>query len=62
MGYSLRVLRPSDRALYLLAGLCLLTPLDAFGVGRWINGLGAAIAVSLLLRERVLRRRAAVAT
>jgi TRAP-type uncharacterized transport system fused permease subunit len=62
MGYSLRVLRPSDRALYLLAGLCLLTPLDAFGVGRWINGLGAVIAVSLLLRERVLRRRAAVAT
>jgi TRAP transporter 4TM/12TM fusion protein len=59
MGYSVRLLRPLDRALYLAAGLCLLTPLDAFGAGRWINGIGAIIAVAILIRERVLRRRGA---
>jgi TRAP-type uncharacterized transport system fused permease subunit len=59
MGYSVRLLRPLDRALYLAAGLCLLTPLDAFGAGRWINGIGAIIAVAILIRERVLRQRGA---
>lgn len=59
MGYSVRPLVPLDRALYLLTGLCLLTPLDAFGIGRWINAVGACLAVALLVRERVVRQRAA---
>jgi TRAP-type uncharacterized transport system fused permease subunit len=59
MGYSVRPLRPLDRALYLGAGLCLLTPLDAFSAGRWINGIGAIVAVAILIRERALRQRAA---
>ena len=34
------------------AGLCLLTPLDAFSAGRWINGIGALVAIAILIRER----------
>jgi TRAP transporter 4TM/12TM fusion protein len=57
MGYSFRKLPPLDRVLYMVAGLCLLTPLGAFGIGRWINALGVCVAVALILRERALRRR-----
>jgi TRAP transporter 4TM/12TM fusion protein len=59
MGYSFRPLGLPERMAYMVAGLCLLTPLEAFGVGRWINGLGALLAVVLLVRERMLRHRAA---
>ena len=45
-----------DRFVYLLTGLCLLTPLATFGIGRWINGAGACLAVALLIRERTRRR------
>jgi TRAP-type uncharacterized transport system fused permease subunit len=58
IGYSVRLLGPVDRALYLVAGLCLLTPLDALSVGRWINGIGAVLAIALLVRERVRHRAA----
>ncbi len=58
MGYSFRRLPAIDRIVYLLAGLCLLTPLGALGVGRWINAIGACLAVALLIRERLMRRRA----
>jgi TRAP-type uncharacterized transport system fused permease subunit len=59
MGYSVRALGAVDRAVYLATGLCLLTPLDTFGVGRWINGVGVALALALFVRERVVRQRAA---
>ena len=61
MGYSVRELTALDRAMYLLTGLCLLTPLDAFGVGRWINAAGMCLAVALIVRERIMRQRAAQA-
>ena len=61
MGYSVRPLRPLDRLLYLFAGLCLLTPLEAFHGGRWLNVLGAAVAVALLFYERTMKNRAAQA-
>jgi TRAP transporter 4TM/12TM fusion protein len=61
MGYSVRNLNASDRALYLLAGLCLLTPLEAFGGARWINSVGGLLAVALFVRERMIKRRAAQA-
>lgn len=59
MGYSFRRLGAPDRVAYLLTGLCLLTPLATFGIGRWINGLGVCLALALLIREHLLRRRAA---
>jgi hypothetical protein len=33
--------------------------LDAFHVGRWVNGVGVVLAIGLLVRERVVRQRAA---
>jgi TRAP transporter 4TM/12TM fusion protein len=57
MGYSFRHLGPADRIAYMVAGLCLLTPLNASGFARWINAGGACLAVALLVRERMLRRR-----
>jgi TRAP transporter 4TM/12TM fusion protein len=59
MGYSQRLLPPLDRLAYLVAGLCLLTPLEAFHLGRWLNAFGAVLAVMLLAYERVLKNRAA---
>jgi TRAP transporter 4TM/12TM fusion protein len=61
MGYSVRNLNASDRALYLLAGLCLLTPLEAFGGARWVNGIGGLLALALFARERMIKRRTAQA-
>jgi TRAP transporter 4TM/12TM fusion protein len=58
MGYSFRPLLRPERALYLVTGLCLLTPLETFGVGRWINAAGVGLAVVLLFRDRVKRRAA----
>jgi TRAP transporter 4TM/12TM fusion protein len=59
MGYSFRPIGPPERMAYMIAGLCLLTPLEAFSMGRWINGIGVLLAVVLLARERMLRHRAA---
>ena len=56
IGYSFRRLWALDRFVYLLTGLCLLTPLATFGIGRWINGAGVCLAVALLIRERTRRR------
>jgi TRAP transporter 4TM/12TM fusion protein len=61
MGYSVRPLGAPARIAYVAAGLCLLTPLDAFGVGRWINLTGALLAAGLIVRERVVRGRAKTA-
>jgi TRAP transporter 4TM/12TM fusion protein len=59
MGYSFRRLGVAERLMYMVAGLCLLTPLEAFHLGRWVNGVGVVLAVGLLVRERVVRQRAA---
>jgi TRAP transporter 4TM/12TM fusion protein len=56
MGYSLRDLRPIDRLLHLIAGVCLLMPVGAFAAARWMNIAGALLAIGLLAWERVLRR------
>jgi TRAP transporter 4TM/12TM fusion protein len=62
MGYSVRPLAAPARIAYIAAGLCLLTPLEAFGAGRWINLTGALLAAGLIVRERVVRGRAKTAT
>ncbi|MDP2411835.1 MAG: TRAP transporter fused permease subunit [Pseudolabrys sp.] len=61
MGYSIRRLAAAERAAYLAAGLFLLLPMGAFGVGRWINLAGLVLAVCIMARERLLRRAAATA-
>jgi TRAP transporter 4TM/12TM fusion protein len=61
MGYSIRPIGALERLVYVVAGLCLLTPLDAFGIGRWVNAVGAGMAIALIVRERMIRRRPAPA-
>jgi TRAP transporter 4TM/12TM fusion protein len=56
MGYSVRHLRPLDRLIYLITGICLLLPVGAFPEARWFNIVGAALAVGLFVWERWLRR------
>ena len=56
MGYSVRHLAMADRVVYLVAGLFLLLPIGAFGVGRWVNLVGLALAVAIVVREKLLRR------
>ena len=46
----------ADRVVYLVAGLFLLLPIGAFGVGRWVNLVGLALAVAIVVREKLLRR------
>ena len=62
MGHALRPLAIATRVLFGAAGLCLLIPLDALELGRWINIAGACMAVALLLRERHLKRSPASAS
>ena len=45
MGYSVRMLRLVDRAIYLIAGACLMLPISIFAGARWINFAGALLAV-----------------
>jgi TRAP transporter 4TM/12TM fusion protein len=59
MGYSVRDLGWLDRALHLVAGICLIVPVGAFAEARWMNIAGALLGVALLAWERALRRRAA---
>jgi TRAP transporter 4TM/12TM fusion protein len=56
MGYSVRRLAAIDRMAYLVAGLFLLLPIGAFSIGRWVNLVGLALAVIIVVRERLLRR------
>jgi len=56
MGYSVRRLAAIDRLVYLIAGLFLLLPMDAFDIGRWVNLVGLALAIAIAIRERLLRR------
>jgi hypothetical protein len=55
MGHSVRRLSVADRLCYGAAGLCLLIPLEALELGRWINIAGAAVAGALFLWERSRR-------
>jgi len=57
MGYSVRHLSAFDRFCYLVAGVCLLLPIGAFGIGRWINLVGLALAIAIVTRERLHRRK-----
>jgi TRAP transporter 4TM/12TM fusion protein len=61
MGYSVRRLGAPGRVYYGITGLCLLIPLEAFGGGRWVNLAGLGMAIALVVGERALRRRRAVA-
>jgi TRAP-type uncharacterized transport system fused permease subunit len=56
MGYSVRHLALAERVVYLAAGLFLLLPMAAFGIGRWINLVGLALAIAIVVREKLLRR------
>ncbi len=40
----------------IVAGLFLLLPIGSFGIGRWINLAGLALAIGIVLREKLLRR------
>jgi TRAP transporter 4TM/12TM fusion protein len=57
IGYSVRRLGFAARGVYLLAGISLLMPLEAFGGGRWVNLFGGCLALTILVRERILRTR-----
>jgi TRAP transporter 4TM/12TM fusion protein len=52
MGYSLGALSRAHRALYLVAGLCLLIPTGAADWARWVNVVGLVLAVTLIATER----------
>ena len=56
MGYSFRALRPGDRAVYLIAGACLMLPINIFTGARWVNIAGALLTVLLLFWERMQKR------
>ena len=53
MGYSVRDLRWTDRALYGVAGFFLLVPMGAFAAARWLNIAGVVMAIGIALWERV---------
>lgn len=56
MGYSVRHLNVIDRVAYLVAGVLLLLPIATFGIGRWLNLVGLALAIIIVVREKLLRR------
>jgi TRAP transporter 4TM/12TM fusion protein len=51
MSYSMRPLGIIDRALYLVAGICLLLPVGIFATARWFNVAGAAVGGALIVWE-----------
>ena len=60
-GYSTRPLGPVLRAAFVLAGVCLLIPLGASEIARWINLFGAALGATLFAIDQIARRRALAA-
>ncbi len=54
IGYSFRKLNLPLRVCHVLTGLCLLLPVGAFGIGRWINLAGIIAAVALIVISRAL--------
>jgi TRAP transporter 4TM/12TM fusion protein len=57
IGYTTRIIGVLYRALCALAGLALLLPLGLFSLVRYVNILGACLAVGLLFIEFSVRRR-----
>jgi TRAP transporter 4TM/12TM fusion protein len=56
MGYSLRSLTMTNRAVHGLIGMCLLLPAGAFASARWLNAAAALAGVMLFVWERIHRR------
>jgi TRAP transporter 4TM/12TM fusion protein len=56
MAYSTRPLGALDRALYFIAGVCLMLPVGMFATARWFNVVGACLGVGLLVWERSMRQ------
>jgi TRAP transporter 4TM/12TM fusion protein len=52
IGYSVRVLGLVARIYYGFAGLCLMLPAGAFAEARWLNVVGAGMAIALFILER----------
>jgi TRAP-type uncharacterized transport system fused permease subunit len=59
MGYAFRPLGFQSKVVYAAAGACLLIPLEAFGGGRWVNLIGATLAVLIFAAEFAGKRRRA---
>jgi TRAP-type uncharacterized transport system fused permease subunit len=59
MGYSVRDLGWADRVVHMIAGVCLIMPVGASPAARWMNIVGAAMGLALLVWERALRRKPA---
>jgi TRAP transporter 4TM/12TM fusion protein len=57
MGYSFRHLRPVERLLYGLVGICLLMPVEVSDLAMWLNIAGVGIGVALLVWERAIWKR-----
>ena len=57
MGYSVRHLGVVDRAVYGIAGICLLLPVGAFAAARWFNIAGALLAVGAVRLRADARRK-----
>src|SRR5262249_27762803 len=53
MGYSVRPLRWIDRCAYLIAGVCLMMPVDAIPNARWLNVLRGLFARAVFVWDRV---------
>jgi TRAP-type uncharacterized transport system fused permease subunit len=56
MGYSLRDLGWVGRIVHMVVGICLIVPVGAFAAARWMNIVGAVMAVAVLAYERMMRR------
>jgi TRAP transporter 4TM/12TM fusion protein len=55
IGYSVRPLGLTDRAIYFISGVGLMLPVGSFAGARWFNVAGGLLAVALLIRERMRR-------
>ena len=58
MAYAWQPLGWMARLLFAIAGLFLVTPIEAFEYGRWINLAGLLLAIGLFASDRIGRRRA----
>lgn len=57
VGYGLRMLNVSERAIHSLAGAMLLIPTGLFAGALWVNIAGLAVGGTLIAREVVTRRK-----
>ena len=61
IGFSTRHLTAPFRALHILTGLCLLMPVGALGIGRWMNMAGIALAIALIAHAKLAHRPSKIA-